>query len=133
MTNKLSHPISIILKLRFRKRKSCQQWKSWYNFLSANLYNKKKFFKIARLTVIFVIFFVIITPFGTWYPAITASDCKLRPLPKITGFILKAQFIYRTKYLPVPRHWKSFCPPQKNNVTPQGGNISYCRRVYSRI
>lgn len=31
----------------------------------------------------------LLTPFGTWYPPMIASDWRLRPFPKMTGFILK--------------------------------------------
>lgn len=38
---------------------------------------------------IIIIFLYLYTPLGTWCPARIASDCKLLPLPIITGYILK--------------------------------------------
>lgn len=39
-----------------------------------------------------------LTPFGTSYPAMIASDCKLLPLPITTGFILKVSLMHALKY-----------------------------------
>lgn len=63
----------------------------WENYVS--LKDVKEISKEIK-----IIKFKKLTPFGTSYPAMIASDCKLLPLPITTGFILKVSLIHALKY-----------------------------------
>ena len=51
-----------------------------------------------------------LTPLGTLYPLITASDCKFLPFPMTTGYILKsflALYYHTTGNRTLPKYWKT--------------------------